>query len=120
MRNYQARQFSIARRPCTLLCFLVLGSVGMVGCRSTLSPDKPSRLWEVFGRQTGRFFPRHDAPTPSTHMAPSPEAGVHMGPVNPTNPVAQPPVEPVYSVPAQPSGFPRSATMIPPLPREVR
>ncbi len=112
---------------------LVFGSSGLLGCRSTLPPEQPSRLWEVFGRQTGRYSPKSQPAMPAVH----PEPGTMNPPVEystqpsvgaqPSGGIPQPSpgVRPDYGVSMRPNAsaslpHPSSAMMIPPLPREVR
>jgi hypothetical protein len=103
----------------TILFWLVLGSCGFSGCRSTLPPEQPSRLWEVFGRQSGKFFPRSDSTNVATQSNSGSTNSSSGGFSNPS-PVVQPRDLNSGRSDASQSQSYSSSAMIPPLPRDIR
>lgn len=105
----------------------VIASAGFLGCRSTLPPEQPSRLWEVFGWQTGRFGPKSE-PTAST-IQPG-QGGWKPSSDGAAQPSIGVPYANLGALPANGGSaganalgtlpHSSSATMIPPLPRQVR
>lgn len=107
--------------------FLAMASSGLSGCRSTLPPEQPSRLWEVFGRQTGRFYPKSEPTTATMHPSPSGTSSSTLDSTPSSRGGAQPGPgnQPAHSISVTQNGLTpphqaSSAMMIPPLPREVR
>lgn len=106
--------------------FLAIVS-SLSGCRSTLPPEQPSRLWEVFGRQTGRFSPKSEPITPRVHPSANGinSSALEATPSSSDRLQTSPGFQPAHGISVRPNGLTpphqaSSAMMIPPLPRDVR
>lgn len=95
----------------------------MTACRNTLPPEQPSRIWEVFGRQTGRFQPSVEPYVARSQQTlsgarPTPGGQLNGGCVVPQAPN---PYVAARSATQQTASQPLvSPPLIPPLPRDLR